>query len=61
MFISKKELLKRIISLEEALGLRYVRSDGQEYDFSEHVVGDYGFIKNTKEFIKELEKTNGKK
>lgn len=56
MFISKKELLKRIVSLEDALGLKYVPADRSlNHSYEEHITGDYGFVKNTRESLKKLE------
>ena len=42
-----KELLDRISSLEEYLGVKYVSDDGNEYN--EHITGEYGLMVSIKE------------
>ena len=50
MFISKKELLKRIKSLEEALGVVYHKEDTKD-DYAQHVINDYGFMKRAERLL----------
>ena len=48
--ITKKQLLKRIKSLEEKLGLVYKAPDDKK-DYEEHVQdSEYGFVGNTNRF-----------
>ena len=46
-------LLKRIKSLEEALGLAYVPKDFKD-DYAEHIERDYGFMNRVDKFIESL-------
>ena len=60
--MSDKDLLRRIKSIEEFLGIAYVKSDGTEsYDDSYHVVDDYGlmkWLKTKREKLEDIELTS---
>jgi len=60
--IRSKELLKRIVSLEESLGLKYVPGDRVlNHQYNEHITDRYGLINKVEILIGEIEKQNGKK
>lgn len=54
-----KKLLKRIISLESFIGVRYSPTDDDVEYFNTHLKdGDWGFDGRIKELEKEVEKIN---
>jgi len=58
--IYKKDILARLLSLEEELGLHYHKADNND-DYNRHIVGDYGFMKNVKNLVDKKELQNGVK
>lgn len=53
MIQDNKLLQQRIQSLESKLGLKYVpRSEGAEYDDSEHIADEYGFFRVIKALVR---------
>ncbi len=52
--ITKKKILKRLQSLEEFLGVRYVNEEDR---YSEHVVGEWGRTKNLDKKVNALVET----
>lgn len=53
--MDSEKLLKRIKSLEDALGLYYVAPDTKE-DYPTHVSADYGVVRNVENIMNERRK-----